>query len=370
MEETELEDLYKIDKDRLIDYYQRIEKRAKDKNKIHIIANFLEYESIGSSQKLIKDVLSYYREKIVDKKEVLDFAFEWIRAHKIRLKYKEYLVRSQFDNYELALDDSVFLFFLPYDEYIRSLLKDEIKEFEISTLYEVFFNSYSGQNLDFKKILEKHKKRVPTVYCENKKVNINIITLRSGLSEVILDDYNSNVNKSNKIEKIKKAEKGPSQSSFQYHSFSLTRNKFNSKMRKDQEDEDEQFSGALLERLLKSCCISKNEIPKNEIENAISQFLSSYFKFDNTYKLMDFKDQLIESLANDIFDGLTTTEKESFTILNVKNQLKDVLFDFVEKNEVKKLGGIAWKNDLTPLLTDYLMDFINQILSKESDLNF
>ncbi len=370
MEETELEDLYKIDKDRLIDYYQRIEKRAKDKNKIHTIANFLEYESIGSSQKLIKDVLSYYREKIVDKKEVLDFAFEWIRAHKIRLKYKEYLVRSQFDNYELALDDSIFLFFLPYDEYIRSLLKDEVKEFEISTLYEVFFNSYSDQNLDFKKILEKHKKRVPTVYCENKKVNINIITLRSGLSEVILDDYNSTVNKSNKIEKIKKAEKGNSQSSFQYHSFSLTRNKFNSKMRKDQEDEDEQFSGALLERLLKSCCISKNEIPKNEIENAISQFLSSYFKFDNTYKLMDFKDQLIESLANDIFDGLTTTEKESFTILNVKNQLKDVLFDFVEKNEVKKLGGIAWKNDLTPLLTDYLMDFINQILCKESDLNF
>jgi hypothetical protein len=361
MEETELEDLYKIDRDRLIDYYQRIEKRAKDKNKIHTIANFLEYESIGSSQKVVKDVLTYYQEKIVNRKEVLDFAFEWIRAHKIRLKYKEYLVRSQFDNYELALDDCIFLFFLPYDDYIRSLLKDEVKEFEISTLYEVFFNSYSDQNLDFNKILEKHRKRVPTVYCENKKVNINIITLRSGLSEVILDDYNATVNKSNKIEKAKKES---SQSSFQYHNFSLTRNKINSKGGKVQEKKDGQFSGALLERLLKSCCISKNEIPKNEIENAISQFLSSYFKFDNTYKLMDFKDQLIESLASDIIDGLTTTEKESFTFSNVKNQIKDVLFDFVEKNEVKNLGGIAWKNDLTPLLTNFLMDFMNQILNK------
>lgn len=360
MDDLDLEELYRIDEERLLKYYERIKKRAQDQDEIHTLANFLEYESIGGSQQLIKDVFSYYQDKIIKSKAILDLAFEWIRAHKIRLKYKEYLVRSQFDNYELALDECIFLFFLHYDEYIRNIFKADIKEFEISTLYEVFFNSYTNQPSNFDSFLKKHRERVPTIFIENEKVNINIITLRSGLSEVILDDYESTL-KSSKVLKKKKATKFKTPKKHQ----TVTSTPLSSKarFREPKKEADESFSGVLLQRLLKSCCISKSEISRKEMENALSQFLSSYFKFGKTYLLQDFKDKLILSLAKDIYDGFTESKKESFSIEKIKNQITDHLYDFVEKNEGKKLGGVAWKNDLKKKLTPFLLEVMETLLT-------
>ena len=99
-----------------------------------------------------------------------------------------HLGKSQFPNLELAIDDCMFTFFLKYDQYLRDLFKKDLKEFEISALYEIFFSS-NEEILNVKEILEKHKARVPIFFNEKGKIDTNVITLRSGISEVIRKDY-------------------------------------------------------------------------------------------------------------------------------------------------------------------------------------
>lgn len=190
IEDIEYIQISKIDKDRLYSYYKRIKNQFQGFNPIQIVAKFLNGQSIGTTMQEVLMVLEYYKDKLNVKKDLLDFAFEWIRANKMRSHYLKYLGNAQFSNYEIAVDACIFLFFQRYDQILRNLFKSEIKEFEISTLYSIFFRPVEDKDFDFNNILQEQKNRVPTIFVETNRIDISLYTLRSGLSDIIRKDYN------------------------------------------------------------------------------------------------------------------------------------------------------------------------------------
>ncbi len=189
IDDIEYIQILKIDKERLLSYYKRIKSQFEAFNPIQIVAKFLNGQSIGTSIREVLVVLEYYKNKLIDDKSLLDFAFEWIRANQIRFHYIKYLANAQFPDYEVAVDTCIFLFFEKYDKFLRKLFKKDIKEYEISTLYSIFFYPIEG-NFNFNKIMEEQKNKVPTVFREADRINIKLYTLRSGLLNIIKNDYN------------------------------------------------------------------------------------------------------------------------------------------------------------------------------------
>ena len=191
MEDIEFENIYKIDKVRLSQYYERIKNHDNGKSSIEHITHFLINQSIGSSFEEVFDTLKYFEDKIVESQGLLDLAFEWIRAQKIRLEYKKYLIRAQYPTNDLclAVDDCLYRFFLSYDEYIRNLFKKDIREHNFSALYEIFFNTFDEKSLIIEDIVQKHIHNIPSHYYGSNKINTNVMTLRQGLSNIIVKDY-------------------------------------------------------------------------------------------------------------------------------------------------------------------------------------
>ena len=344
MEASNFEKLYKIEKDKLLRYYDRLRNQLKNLGPSQIVARFLINQSIGSSYNDVYDTLLYFRDKIAEGKELLDLAFEWIRAQKIRLEYKKYLIRAQYpyNNLSLAVDDCIFQFFLEYDKYIRHLLKEDIQEYNFSALYEIFFSPYESKDLKIKDILEKHIHNVPTHFQGMEKINTNVVILRSGLSNIIVKDYEI-VLFSRKEEKNRKE----------------------LKLKKScvvRSIEEEKFNGLLLDRLIKTYCVRKIEISHKEIENAVSQFLSSYFKFGKIYDFDDFRELLVQNLAEDLTSALSEKFKGAQSLDKVKHTLFNIMISFRRVNKVRKLDGLAWKNDLTPILKNYMTKFISSLV--------
>ncbi len=343
MENVNIEEIYKIEKDKLLRYYNRIKNQFKLLEPTQIIAKFLIDRSIGSKDD-VYDTLIYFSDKLADGKELLDLAFEWIRAQKIRLEYKKYLIRAQYphNNLSLAIDDCIFKFFLEYDKYIRNSLKEDIREHNLSALYEIFFSPYESRNLNIQDILERHIDKVPTHHHEMEKINTNVLILRSALSIIVVKDY-EDVLFARKEEKLKKEIKFKKKPAYKL-------------------ELESEFKGLLIERMIKTYCISKSEISEKEIENAVSQFLSSYFKFGTLYHFDDFKDLLIQNLAEDIFSGLSEKLKQANTIENIKYLVLNVITIFRKMfSAQQKLDGLAWKKDLTALLKTFVLKFINNL---------
>jgi hypothetical protein len=189
-EEIEFDKISVIDEARLHNYYDRIQNQFSSLTPIQIVARFLNSQSIGTSMNDVLRVLEYYQEKIDKENSILDFAFEWIRAHKIRFQYKKYLGSAQFPDYKLAIDGCIFLFFSKYDKLLRRLFKSEIKEYEISAIFNIFFNPNEKKYHEFNKIMDEQRNNVPTIFEGKNKIDISLITIRSGLSDIIEDDYN------------------------------------------------------------------------------------------------------------------------------------------------------------------------------------
>jgi len=191
MECIEFENKYKIDRERLISYYNRIKRQFRDQDQLSMMAKFLFNQSIGSSYEDNYGILLYFKDKIIIEKSLLDFAIEWIRAQKIRLEYKKYLIRAQYpqNNLALAIDDCIFRFFLDIDKYLRTIMKKNIQEYNFSALYEIFFSPYDTKNLNIEDILLRHMHNIPTHFHGSNKINVNIIILRSALSNLIVKDY-------------------------------------------------------------------------------------------------------------------------------------------------------------------------------------
>ena len=343
MEKSDFEKLYKIEQDKLLRYYERLRNQFKNLGPSQIVARFLINQSIGSSYNDVYETLLYFRDKIVEGKELLNLAFEWIRAQKIRLEYKKYLIRAQYpyNSLSLAVDDCIFRFFLEYDKYIRKLLKEDIREHNISALYEIFFSPFESKNLNIADILERHIHNVPTHFQDMEKINTNIIILRSGLSVIIVKDY-ENVLFSRSEERERKQLK--------FKKSCVTEVKI-----------EEKFSGFQLDRLIKTYFVRKIEISNKEIENAVSQFLSSYFKFGKIYNFEDFKELLVQNFAEDVTSALSEKLRRINHLESVKRTLFNIMNSFRRANKVGRLDGLAWKNDLTPILKNFMTKFIKDL---------
>lgn len=339
------ENRYKIDKERLVSYYDRIKRQFKDQDQLTTIAKFLVNQTVGSSYDDIYGILSYFEDKIIEGKSLLDFAIEWIRAQKIRLEYKKYLIRAQYpqNNLALAIDDCIFRFFLDIDKYLRTLIKKKIQEYNFSALYEIFFSPYDTKNLNIDDILLRHMHNVPTHFQGSKKINVNIIILRSALSNLIVKDYEDVLFSRKEEEAIKS-------------------NQINENIKPNSPEET--FSGSLLERMIKTYCISKKQISHSEIEKAVSQFLSSYLRFGSFYKISEFKDKMINCFAEDIICGLTDNKKNLIQKSHLESAISNSLMEFNKLNCDLELDGLAMKNDLTPILKEIVIRLI------DTNLNF
>lgn len=181
--------LLNIDEKRLNIYYDRIRNQLEDLPEVEAITKFLLSQSVGYSHSQVLMILNYYKEKIKKDVPLIKFAYEWIRAQNIRLEYKKHLNIAQYSNLELAIDDCIFLFFMSFDQHIRQLFREDIKEYEISALFEAFFKP-DNKDMNIERILEEHKSIVPTFLKENKRIDISLITLRNGLLDVIKEDFN------------------------------------------------------------------------------------------------------------------------------------------------------------------------------------
>ncbi len=345
MECVEFENRYKIDKERLISYYNRIKRQFKDQDQLSMIAKFLFNQSIGSSYEDIYGILLYFKDKIIIGKSLLDFAIEWIRAQKIRLEYKKYLIRAQYpqNNLALAIDDCIFRFFLDIDKYLRTLMKKNIQEYDFSALYEIFFSPYDTKNLNIEDILLRHMHNVPTHFQGSNKINVNTIILRSALSNLIVKDY-EDVLFSRKEEETMK-------------------NKQLNENIKSKKVIITEFKGSLLERMIKTYCINKKQIVHSEIEKAVSQFLSSYLRFGSFYKLAEFKNNMTKCFAEDIICGLTDNKKDQIQKNHLESAISNALMEFNKINCDLELDGQALKNDLTPILKDIVIHLINTNLN-------
>ena len=192
IDELEFIQMVKIDKERLFSYYNRIKSQFHSLSPIQIVAKFLNGHSIGNSMKEVVGVLEYYKNKLIDNKFLLDLAFEWIRASQIRFHYIKYLGNAQFPKFEVAIDACIFLFFQKYDIFLRNFFKKEIKEFEMSSLYSIFFYPIEG-NFNFEKVMEEQRNRAPTIFRETNRLDISLFTLRRGLSNIIRNDYKKTI---------------------------------------------------------------------------------------------------------------------------------------------------------------------------------
>ena len=111
----------------------------KNLGSIEIMAKFLINQSVGFSPERIIEILNYFKPKIKEDKTLLDFAFEWIRANRIRFDYKKFINLEVYEDPNTAIDDTIFLFFLDYDKHLREILIPDVSELEICALYEIFF---------------------------------------------------------------------------------------------------------------------------------------------------------------------------------------------------------------------------------------
>jgi hypothetical protein len=188
-EDTSLREIYKLDKQRLYDFYERIKKGYRDLSEIEIAAKFLVSQSIGPSESEIKKILKFFQKKGFLGWNLLDFMFEWVRAQKIRLEYKRYMILQEYpeEDIKLAIDDSISHFFLDYDKYLRDLIKKDIPKYLFAVIYNIFFYDYENKGFDFLEILKQCKEEIPPRLFNNN--HNNIIILRIGLKEIIKKDY-------------------------------------------------------------------------------------------------------------------------------------------------------------------------------------
>ncbi len=359
MEVNKFQEIYRIEEKRLRSYYDRIKNQFQNIDPIQTTAKFLNNQSIGTNLDEISEFLSYYKDKLREDVKLLDFALEWIRANQVRLEYKNYLIRTPYPNNDLglAIDDCISTFYLDYDKYIRNFFIPFIQEHEISALYDVFFSPYDKKEIQLELLLETYKDKVPTIFEEKEKLNSSIITLRTGLSKIIVKDYESVLisrKESNNINYQTRIVSATSKTTTTYTTSTSP-----------PEAKEVNFDGTRLARLVRACCFSKREIPEREFENLVSHFLASYFNVGKFYKFSDFKDNLINKLVEIVLIGITDKFLNPTPEIFIKNLLLKAIYDFREFNKIEEIDGLSWKNDLKPVLTKSILSFVKNWLNTE-----
>lgn len=340
-EETELNEIYRIDKERLVDFYERIRKGYEELSEKQKASKFLISQSIGSSEEQIQKILTFFEERNYLGLEMQDFIFEWVRAQKIRLEYKRYLILQEYpgESLELAIDDSLSTFFVEYDSYLKKFIKKTFPEYILAILYNIFFYDYENDGFDFSTILNEMERKLPSdlIPHENK---IPILTLRIGLSNVISEDY-TRILQSRTEKHIKKG-------IFE---------------REEKEDDQEnEFSFSLLEKILKTYFIKKSKPLEKEIEKASVQLLNAYFKFGQIFIYNDFEDKLINFLAENLYDCFTSPFKSLHSQEKLKILIINRLKEIKEQSRDKKMDGVAWVNDLKPVINRIMIVVFDKLL--------
>ena len=229
---------------------------------------------------------------------------------------------------------------------MRTLLKNKINEHEISALLEIFFSPYEIKTYDINNILEKYSDKVPTIYKENERIDTNIVSIRLGLSDVIKSDYEgvirsrleSKLSKEIKFGKFKAAKK---------------------------EEEIREFNGTNLERILKTYCFNRKELEPKVIETAVTNFLTSYFMFGKFYEYDEFNEILADALAEYVNLGLTDRFKKNYPVDTLVNIINESLLRFRSIHQIKKLDGVAWINDLKPVLKRFIINFTENLFEQK-----
>ncbi|MFW9901475.1 MAG: hypothetical protein ACFFDY_09310 [Candidatus Thorarchaeota archaeon] len=333
MEEIQFNKLYKIDKERLRTNFQRIQNLNKDLNLEEIIAKFLDNQSIGIQKDQILEIIKYFQNRLSNDKELLDFAFEWIRANKIRLEYKKYITLNDYKSYTTALDDAIFLFFLKYDKFLRAFFQSDMEEYEFCTLYQIIFNLKQSESFSFSALLEENKNKGLSIIILGEKFDMTIHTLREGLSDMIKNDYNEGRPSEVKI--------------INYGKKVTTENAI-----------DRDFDGTMVERLIKFYCFQRRNIDKKELTIAINQFLSSYFQFSLFYDFSKFREKLVSSFIDYIYSGLTENYKNQ-SIESLNDEFSLTLDEFEKNLQQSTLNGKAWIEDLRPILQKFIEKFVS-----------
>jgi hypothetical protein len=340
----DIKSIYPIDEERLLSYYKRIEKKYSKKSPIEIGASFLISQSIGSEVSEIIPVLEYFQEKNPFGTQLIDFIFEWIRAQRIRLEYKKYLIRADYpENSEmLAVDDCISRFFVNYDKYIRNITDSNISDYILGTLYSIFFWDYS-KGLEFTEKLKSFKEKIPPEMFDS--ISINAYTLRLSLSEIISNDYKGVVI-SRKAEKKQEVQVGNGLAK-----------------PKEIQIEEREFQCSLLEKTIKTYFIRKGKVDPKAINNASTQLLNSYFKSGELYEFLDFFQILIDGLSDTIYDALIDEFKDLYEKDRLRKLIRDILVSVKDVEESEILDGIAWINDLKPILNHLLIIVFEKVIN-------
>jgi hypothetical protein len=122
-----------------------------------------------------------------------------------------------------------------------------------------------------------------------------------------------------------------------------------------------EFNGTNIERILKTYGFNKIPIEIKALENSVTNFLNSYFEFGIFFKFNDFKDVLIRNLSEYMHSGLIEKLKEIHTVENIKMSISEIIKEFRELHKIEELDGLAWTNDLKPVLIKYLRDFCDNL---------
>ncbi len=343
-EDTYLSEIYKLEEGRLNDFYERIKKSYQELSEIEIAAKFLVSQSIGTSESEIQKILKFFQKKDFLGINLLDFIFEWIRAQKIRLEYKRYIILQEYpgENINLAIDDSISRFFIDYDKFLRGIIKKNFPKYIFAVIYKIFFYDYENESFDFLKILKECKEEIPPdIFINNNPSNIFI--LRIGLKEIIKKDY-QRIIKSRRDVKV-------------------TIGISEIKEANTKETEEVQFSFSFLEKTLKTYFINKKKPNPKEIEKASIHLLNSYFKFGKIYTYKDFDLNLLNFLTENLFESFL----QDFRDICNKEELKELISIRLKKieeiNNNKKLDGVAWVYDLTPIITDLMIFIFDELLN-------
>ena len=181
--------------------------------------------------------------------------------------------------------------------------------------------------------MRKNELRVHTVFKGEEKIDTHIFTLREGLSSMIKRDFDelhpSRLHKRNELQKTEVEAISPI----------------------------EKFDGTMLERLIKSYCFSKRKLVEKGLETAISSFLSSFLKFGQIYKYEDFKDKLVKNFIDSLNSGLPENHED----VSVDILISDELLKFERTHINHKLDGLAWIEDLNPILKEVVNKFVNML---------
>lgn len=342
IEKNTIESKYPIEKEKLKITFERLRNFRKDKPESAIIAQFLNSQGIELEMDSLRQIIEYYEPLLVQEKDLFDFSIERIRAQKIRNVYLKALGDSSFlSGPDLAVDTVIFNFLLKYDAYIRPFF-ESIEEYQLCALYNLLFTQKAPSKFDFKTLLNTFKDRIPTIFIDEKHFPTRIFTLRAALSEVIKKDSETITN--SKIHEKKHLNPSIEKILFKEH------------------QSEYEFGGKALDRIITTFFLNKESISKKEVTRSVSEFLDKFFKLGVLYSYTDFKIPLQNAFSQIIYYSLSKEATNLNKLPNLTRKL-DITLNNIIHSQNKELDGLAWKNDLLPILTEFLVDQMNKIFS-------